>query len=80
VEQLLAQDGTTLINYAAASGNVPFFESIYVKYYQKTLDGLSDQQARDFKDRLWSWPNKTSNRAMNNMVRNVRGGKYNGNL
>jgi hypothetical protein len=80
VDQLLAQDGTALINYTAASGNVPFFESIYAKYYQKTLDGLSDQQVRDFKDRLWGWSDKTSNRAMNNMVRNVREGKYNGDL
>jgi hypothetical protein len=80
VDSFLAQDGTALINYAAASGNVPLFESIYAKYYQKIIDGLSDRQARDFKERIWGWSDITSNRIMNNIVRSVREGKYNGNL
>jgi hypothetical protein len=76
VNQLLVQDGTTLINYAAASGNVPFFESIYAKYYQEIINGLSNNTQKSFKELIWRWARTTGNGKMLNISIDIEEGKY----
>jgi hypothetical protein len=78
VEQLLARDGTTLINYTAASGNVPFFESIYAKYYQRIINGLSDTSQKSFIELIWRWARTTSNSRMLGIALDIEKGRYNG--
>jgi hypothetical protein len=79
IQRFLAKNGTALFNYAAASGNVDFFEMLYDKYFNIVIAGLSDQQAHEFKEWLWSWSDITSNIAMNRLMHNIREGKNNGN-
>jgi hypothetical protein len=79
IQQFLAESGTALFNYAAASGNVSFFETLYAKYFNRVTLSLSNQRMSEFKEGLWSWSNKTSNNTMNRIMHNIQEGKYNGN-
>jgi hypothetical protein len=79
MDRFVREQGTAMFNHAAASGNVAFFETLYNRYFNKVIAGLSNQRLREFKERLWWWSDETGNIAMNRLMHNIREGKYNGN-
>jgi hypothetical protein len=75
INKFLAQNGTTLLNYAAASGNVPLFKMIHTKYYQKVISGLSKEEKEFFLRWFWGWSDITGNCEMNDLIHAIRDGE-----
>jgi hypothetical protein len=69
-------NGIMMINYAATSGNVPFFEMIYAKYFQKIMNKYSSSEVKLFKDNLWSWSDITGNNLMQKITLDIEKDKY----
>jgi hypothetical protein len=80
VEEFLKQHGTTLISYAFASGNVPLFELIYSKYYQKVIMDFSIniKDSLTFNNLIWRWVGITGYDEMIDIAIDIEEGKYNG--
>jgi hypothetical protein len=76
VEQLLQKDGTTMLNHAAASGNVPFFEMLYAKYHEQVITYLSNEGQREFYNQLVDGYYVTGTRQMFDITNAIRKENY----
>jgi hypothetical protein len=79
IDKLIMENRDAILNYAAASGNIVFFEHIYAEYYSRIMDALSESEKQEFLTGFWGWSYITSNYMMNKIVRTIHEGKYNGN-
>jgi hypothetical protein len=77
-ETFFREQGADMLNHAAASGNVAFFEMLYAKYFDRVIAPLSERNARHFKEGLSSWNSTTYNRALFDIIYDIKQGKYHG--
>jgi hypothetical protein len=78
INEFISRDGVALFNHAAASGNVPFFEALYSKYYQMMMSNLSKDEKESFFMYFWGWAMDTGNDRMLDIVLAIEEGTYNG--
>jgi hypothetical protein len=77
-EKFFREQGIAMFNHAAGSGNVAFFEMLYAKYFDRVIAPLSEDDARHFKEGLSSWNSTTYNRALFDIIYDIKQGKYHG--